>query len=267
MPTLYGPTPGEGQALRYGPLDRVALISDVHANVPALRAVLADIALDDIDLVVCCGDLTWGPEPEPTVQLVRSLGDRAVFVRGNCDRVVVELAAGLRAAEFPREEWLPGQHSAASVDFLRGFAFSVVLDVRGLGAVRVCHGSPRSDTEVVTTGTPADRFAALMGGVAEPMLVTGHTHLQFDRVVDGRWRSVNAGSVGLPNHEGAPGTAYWAVLGPDVQLRQSSYDVEAALAALSSTGDPSAERVTELLTSPPTPAGVTAHGESVVFSG
>jgi len=264
-PVMHGPAPHEGPASRYGPVDTVAVLSDVHANIPALTAVLAEIERIDPDLVVFCGDLTWGPEPTRTVELVSALGDRGLFVRGNGDRAVLELARGDRPNELPRDPWMPGQHSAAALKFLEAVPFSVVVEVRGLGPVRFCHGSPRSDTEVVTPGTPADRFAVLAEEIDERVLVTGHTHVQFDRMVAGR-RSINPGSVGLPYHEGEPGTAYWAVLGPDVHMRQTRYDVAEAIGRLHAVGDPSADRVVALLTTPPTPAELIADAEAKVFS-
>jgi predicted phosphodiesterase len=261
----YGPRPGEGPAARYGPVDRVAVLSDVHANLPALEAVLAEVAASEADLVVFCGDLTWGPEPDRTVEMVTGLGDRALFIRGNSERAVVDMSRGDRPAEQERERWMVTAHSPASTTFVAGFPFSVVVEVAGLGPVRFCHGSPRSDTEVVTPGTPVDRFAALSEQIDERMLVTGHTHLQFDRSVAGR-RSVNPGSVGLPYHHGEPGTAYWALLGPDVALRQTRYDVAEAISRSQEVGDPAAGRITNLLTSPPTPAEVIEHAEGLVFS-
>ena len=244
---------------------RVAVLSDVHGNVPALRAVLAEVAEEEPDLIVFTGDLTWGPEPESTVEIVMALGDRAVFVRGNADRAVVELARGVRAPDGERDEWMPAQHSPGSVEFLAGFPLSVAVDVVGLGPVRFCHGSPRGDTELVTPGTPAERFEELAASIDETVLVTGHTHLQFDRRVAGR-RSVNPGSVGLPYHEGEPGTAYWALLGPDVALRSTRYDVEEAIARCRAVGDPRADRIESLLRTPPTPAEIIAHAEGLDFS-
>ncbi|MGH3679318.1 MAG: metallophosphoesterase family protein [Natronosporangium sp.] len=263
--TMYGPRPGEGPAPRVGPVDRVAVLSDVHANVPALTAVLAEVERAGADLVVFCGDLTWGAEPDRTVELVTALGDRARFVRGNGERAVVDMARGERVPERERDRWMVTRHSPGSLDFVASFPFSLVVDVTGLGPVRFCHGSPRSDTEVVTPGTPAERITALTAGIDEPTLVTGHTHLQFDRTVAGR-RSINPGSVGLPYHEGEPGTAYWALLGPDVQLRQTRYDVAAATAVGVRVGDPAADRITELITSPPTPTEVIDQVEPLVFS-
>ena len=160
---------------------------------------------------------------------------------------------------------MPARHSADSLAFLAAIPFSVVIEVTGLGPVRFCHGSPRSDTEVVTPATPAERFAELSAGLDEQVLVTGHTHLQFDRRVAGR-RSVNPGSVGLPYHEGDPGTAYWALLGPDVVLRQTRYDLTAALEAGAAVGDPAAEKITGLLMTPPSPAEIMAETERLVFA-
>lgn len=250
---------------RYGPVDRVAVLSDVHANIPALTAVLAEVERVDPDFVVFCGDLTWGPEPSLTVELVSALGGRGLFVRGNADRAVVELARGGRPLERPRDPWMPGQHSTTALEFLAAVAFSVVVEIRGLGPVRFCHGSPRSDTELVTPRTTAARFAELIEGVDERVLVTGHTHVQFDRTVAGR-RSINPGSVGLPYHQGEPGTAYWALLGPDVELRQTRYDQTEAIARAYAVGDPSADTIARLLTRPPAPTEVTEDAEQRVFS-
>jgi len=261
---LFGPAVGEGPARRYGPADRVAVLSDVHANVPALTAVLVEVESWRPDLVVFNGDLTWGSEPIKTIDIVRELGERAVFVRGNAERAVLELVGGDRRADRPRESWMAERHVPA-VEFVATFAFSAVVDIRGLGPVRFCHGSPRSDTELVTPRTSEQRFGQLMAGVAERTLVTGHTHLQFDRLVAG-WRSVNPGSVGLPYHDGVPGTAYWAILGPDVYLRQTRYDIAEALRGGPAVGDPGAETINSLLLRPPGPDEVMTDAESRVFA-
>ncbi|GAB3860771.1 hypothetical protein [Dactylosporangium cerinum] len=99
----------------------------------------------------------------------------------------------------------------------------------------------------------------------ERILVGGHTHLQFDRRA-GDLRSVNPGSVGLPYHDSTPGTAYWALLGPDVALRRTRYDVAAAIAATVAAGDPKADVITGLLTAPPSVAELTADAERLEFS-
>lgn len=244
--------------------ERVAVISDVHANISALTAVQAEIDAAGVDLVVSCGDLTWGAEPDRTVRLMSDLGLRARFVRGNGDRAVAELAAG-REARRPRESWILARHSAASLEFVQGFAAGLVLQVAGLGPVRFCHGSPRADTELVMPGISPRRFAELSADVPERIIVGGHTHVQFDHTVDGL-RFINPGSVGLPHHEAEPGLAYWAILGPDVELRATSYDVTEAMAVGHRLGDPAADVIERLLRTPPTPREIEEEAAQLTFS-
>src|SRR5258707_10763633 len=106
----YGPASWEGQAKRYGPANRVAVLSDVHANVPALRAVLAEPDVRTADLVIFNGDLTWGVDPDGTVAIVKALGPRAVCVRGNSERYVRQISTGAHAPANPRQEWVPARH-------------------------------------------------------------------------------------------------------------------------------------------------------------
>ena len=237
---------------------RVAVLSDVHGNASALAAVLAELEDERADLVVFGGDLTWGAQPAETYRLASAL-DNALFVRGNADRAVLE---GL--AERDRERWMQEQHSAEMRDFLAGSGEQQLVDVDGLGAVRFCHGSPRSDEECVTPETPEERVREFMTGVDERLVVTAHVHIQFDRHVAGV-RSVNAGSVGLP-YEGRPG-AYWAMLGPDVDLRRTEYDVDEAVSAYRESGFPEPEPMVELLLQPPAPPEVIEHAEKAVFAG
>jgi putative phosphoesterase len=239
---------------------RVAVVSDVHGNAVALEAVLAEIEREAPDLVVCCGDLTWGPLPEDTIELVGSLRTPALFVRGNAERALLE------GSESPteRERWLLERHSEDGLAFLATFVEQGTVEIEGLGPVRFCHGSPRSDEELVTPETPEERVRAMTAAIPERVLVTAHTHLQFDREVAGI-RSVNSGSVGMP-YEGRPG-AFWALLGPDVELRRTDYPLERAVERYRASGDPMAEQMVELLLAPPTRAEVIEHAEQHVFSG
>jgi putative phosphoesterase len=237
---------------------RIAVLSDVHGNATALAAVLVELESEQPDLVVFGGDLTWGAQPVETYRLASAL-ENAAFVRGNADRAVLE-----GAAESDRERWMQERHTAELRDFLGGFGEHQVAEVDGLGAVRFCHGSPRSDEECVTPETPEERVREFMAGVDERVVVTAHVHIQFDREVAGV-RSVNAGSVGLP-YEGRPG-AYWALLGPNVELRRTEYDVDEAVAAYRESGFPDPDPLVELLLQPPAPDEVIEHAEKVVFAG
>ena len=111
------------------------------------------------------------------------------------------------------------------------------LEIDGLGQVLFCHSTPRSETEVFTRLTSEDRLLPIFQGLNAPVVVCGHTHMQFDRMI-GRTRVVNAGSVGMPF--GQPG-AYWLLLGPDVQLRHTPYDLAKAAERIRATSYPQAE--------------------------
>jgi len=233
------------------------VIADVHGNAPALAAVLDEIEREQPDLIVSCGDLTWGPLPEETHELARGLNAR--WVRGNADRAVLE-----GVSETEREQWMQAHHTDAMREFLGGFEENLVVEVDGLGPVRFCHGSPRSDEECVTPETPEARVRQFSAGVDERVIVSAHVHIQFDREAAGV-RSVNAGSVGLP-YEGVPG-AYWAVLGPGVELRRTEYDVDAAVERFQASGQPNVEQIVELMLEPPEPREVIDDAERRVFAG
>jgi putative phosphoesterase len=218
----------------------VAVVADVHSNAAALDAVLAEIERERPDALVVAGDVVGGPEPAATLERLMALAD-VRFVRGNADRGVVEAFDERRA--FDPAEPDPGRKASAwdaeritraQRDFLAGFAERVVLEVAGLGAVLVCHATPRSDEEIITSLTPAADLRPILDGVEQELVVCGHTHRQYDRRADGH-RIVNAGSVGMPYQ--APGGAYWLLLGPDVELRRTDYDRERAAARLRALGD------------------------------
>jgi putative phosphoesterase len=239
---------------------RVAVLSDVHGNAVAFEAVLAEVREAEPDLVVFGGDLTWGSLPRETLGLLDDLPAPGLYVRGNAERALLEPSA----EPTDRERWLLELHSEEALAFLASFAERVTVSVDGLGPVCFCHGSPRSDEELVTPETPDERMLALTAEIDERVLVTAHTHLQFDRLVAGI-RSINPGSVGLP-YEGRA-DAYWALLGPDVELRRTEYSVDEAARLYRESGDPRAELMVELLVTPPTRAEAIAHAESLQFSG
>lgn len=203
---------------------RVAALADIHGNLPALEAVLAEVALEDVDLIVVCGDVASGPLPVETIGVLRAL-PRARFVRGNADRALV---AGFDGNQKPRlagpgADWCAAQLTREDRDFLASFAETIAIEIDGLSRTLFCHGSPRSDEEMMTARTPDARLREFLSGDAD-VVVCGHTHMQFDRTA-GRVRVINPGSVGMPY--GEPG-AYWAVLGPKIEFRRTDYDRAAA---------------------------------------
>ena len=237
---------------------RVAALADVHGNAVALEAVLAEVRREQVDLVVFCGDLTWGPLPRETLALARSLDVAARFVRGNADRMV-------GTADTDRARWIAEHHDGDATTFVEGFESYVVADVDGLGPTRFVHGSPRSDEECVTPRTPAERVREFMHGVPERVVVTAHVHVSYDRLVDGV-RLVGPGSVGRP-YEGERG-ARWALLGPDVELRRTDYDHDRAADLYRASAIPGLEEFdVETLLRPPTRDEGIEHAESAVFAG
>jgi predicted phosphodiesterase len=247
---------------------RVAALYDVHGNLPALDAVLDEIDRECIDVIVVGGDIATGPMPAAVLERLIALGDRAEFIRGNSDRELVNaFDAGRRLDDLADDEdpWLRrGAWDAERItkehrDFLAGLRELATLDVDGLGETLFCHGSPRSDEEIITPGTTDDRLSEMLAGVDVPVVVCGHTHMQFDRL-HGQTRVVNAGSVGMP-YEGRPG-AYWAVLGPSVELRRTDYDFDAAAKGVRDSGYPEAEQhVLDLFEEQPGREEVTAFFE------
>ena len=220
---------------------RVAALYDIHGNVPALDAVLSEVESEGVDIVLVGGDVAAGPLPAQTLGRLRSLGDRARFVMGNCDRQMVD---DFDARRDPAEAddamlrgmwWAARQISLADRDHMAGFEPTVTLDVDGLGPTLFCHATPRNDEEIFTDLTPDDVVAEMMAGTSAGVVVVGHTHMQTDRRV-GETRVVNAGSVGGP-YEGRPG-AFWALLGPDVDHRRTDYDVADLLERVGATDFP-----------------------------
>jgi diadenosine tetraphosphatase ApaH/serine/threonine PP2A family protein phosphatase len=216
---------------------RVAALYDVHGNLPALEAVLADVDADTAILVG--GDVASGPFAAETLERLRAFGSRVQFLRGNADRVLDFAGANDGEVWVQSRLWVADRLGEERLAFLAELPLDVTLDIDGLGPVRFCHGSPGSDEQVITRVTSDERLRGLLAGVEERTVVCGHTHIQFDREVDGI-RVLNAGSVGAP-YEDRRG-AYWLELGPDVSFRRTEYDVEAAAAAISATGYPSAAR-------------------------
>ena len=219
---------------------RVAALHDVHGNLPALEAVLAEVASLGVDRIVCGGDAVAGPFPRETLDLL--LRSDVGFVRGNADREL--------------KEWVAAQLDPRSIEFLTTLPTTVSVD-----GVLYCHGSPRSDEEILTRVSPDERLREALAGVEERLVVGGHTHVQFEREVDGR-RFVNAGSVGMP-YEGVRG-AFWALVGDGkVELRRTPYAVDAAVTAIRASGYPDAEQLAGWLLEPEDPDEVSRYFESI----
>ena len=211
--------------------DTVAVLSDIHGVLPALEAVLAEPDVRAADVVVLTGDMATGPQPVPTLDRLVALGDRVRWVKGNCERVLVEQARGGAPSPYPISDWAAAQLRADQVDLLDRLPATLTLDVRGFGDVLFCHATPRDDEEMVFVDSDLPRWAEVLAGVPGTVgtIVCGHTHMPFTRLVDRR-TIVNAGSVGMPY---GTASAQWALLANGaVTLRRTEFDREAACAAI-----------------------------------
>jgi putative phosphoesterase len=188
----------------------VAALYDIHGNLAALEAVLAEVPEDATILVggdICAG----GEQPSETLASLRGLGDRVRWLRGNADRELQPGEDGLAPADFLAKA--RSQLSEEEIEFLHELP-----PTQRIGDVLYCHASPRNDLDIFTERTPEERIASLFDGLDVATVVCGHSHTQFDRTVGGV-RVVNAGSVGMP-YEDEPG-AYWLL---DLVHQRTPYD-------------------------------------------
>ena len=191
---------------------RVAVLADVHGNAVALAAVLDELEREQPDAIVHCGDLTWGPLPAETYELLAGRG--VLFVRGNADRAVTELAERLQDPALRGDAARALAGGAA-----RGAAARAAGGVSGNGRARGRRARRRPLLSRIAPERRGARHGRDARGVASPKrsparapgsIATAHTHVRYERQVLGR-TFFNPGSVGMP-YEGEPG-AYWAMLG------------------------------------------------------
>ena len=234
---------------------RVAAISDIHGNLPALEAVLAEIDREAVTEIVVVGDTAHGPWPAEVVDLLEERG--ALCVRGNADREVIE-----RSDRYgPLAPWSADRLGERRLAIVRGWPLTVELSIDGLGDVLVCHSTPSSEDPIYTRITPDEDLIDIFESVEANAVLCGHTHMQFDRTLSSGLRVVNPGSVGTP-YEGETG-AYWALLGPGIEFRRTAYDVEACVAAIEVLGAPLDAGMLENLVDPPDSESTTEYFESL----
>jgi predicted phosphodiesterase len=194
---------------------RDAVLFDVHGNLAALDAVLAEARGEGFDRLLFGGDLVlYGPEPAASVDRLCGLGDQLMAIKGNTDRYVID-------RQDDADHWAEalGDDRLAWLD-----ALPAQLAVADQDALLV-HATPRGDEELLMPETPASEAAAMLAGVRQHTLLCGHVHIQYRRPLAGH-EVLNAGSVGMPL-DGDPRAAWAIVSDGQVELRRISYDVEA----------------------------------------
>jgi putative phosphoesterase len=221
---------------------RVAAIYDIHGNLPALEVVLQEIRQAEVDHVVVGGDVVPGPMPRETLSCLLDLKVPVQFIQGNGEVAVLAQMAGMDPGTLPERaletvRWTAEQLGPEDERLFASWPKTLRLEVSGFGEVLFCHATPRNENECFTRLTPEDRLVPVFGGLDVPVVICGHTHMQFDRRI-GKIRVVNAGSVGMPF--GEPG-ADWLLLGPGVQLRHTPYDLTKAAERIRGTKYPQAQ--------------------------
>ena len=219
----------------------VAALYDIHGNLPALEVVLAEIQQAKVDRIVVGGDVLPGPMPRQAVHCLTQQDVPVEFIHGNGDRETLAALRGEISSAVPEQvrealRWSAAQLDADDVKQIGSWPLNLRIRVDGLGEVVFCHATPRNDTEIFSAATVESKLLPIFDELNASVVVCGHTHMQFDRMV-GKTRVVNAGSVGMPF--GEPG-AYWLLLGPDVSLRRTTYDLEQAAERVRATTYPQA---------------------------
>jgi predicted phosphodiesterase len=246
---------------------RVAAIYDIHGNLPALEAVLAEIRREGVDRIVVGGDVVCGPMTAAVMDRLLDLRPPADFICGNAEAsVLTEMAGNEHRVPFPEPVRDVLRWEAAQ---LRRFApvfgnwpMTLRHSLPALGDVLFCHATPRDLEEIFLESTPEHVLLPIFEPVRAGVVVCGHTHMQFDRNV-GQVRVVNAGSVGMPF--ASPG-AYWVLLGPGIDLRCTSYDLDAAATQVRATTYPQAQEFADkYILDPPSTAAMQAAFEKVAI--
>jgi predicted phosphodiesterase len=232
----------------------VLALYDIHGNIDALEAVLADPRAANPDVVVVGGDAVPGPFAHATLARLDALSAPVRWIRGNGEREVAEAVGGARPADDD-VAGLTAALTAGEIGDDRARSLGQLPLTLELDGVLFCHAGPRRDDEMLTRLSPPKRWSEALGGVDAPLVVGGHTHQQDDRDVGGA-RFVNAGSVGLP-YEG-DGAARWLwVADGRPELRRTVYDAARAGARMLEAGWPDERSIAAALIEPVEPIVVT----------
>jgi putative phosphoesterase len=220
---------------------RVAVLSDVHGNLPALEAVLADLP-KGLDALVVAGDLVGGPQPEETTARLRELG--AVMIRGNTDTAVLNYVAGRAPPahcthkQYALMRWSANHLSSSNLAFLAALPQEEVLTIDGVNAVRLLHGAPGHPSAGIYPDRDPEALKAALDHLAEDTLVCGHTHDPWRAVVDGRL-GLNPGAVCGPL-DGFVGAQYALLVCREghrqVKLCRVGYDLQLIRQAFHDSG-------------------------------
>lgn len=181
---------------------RVAILGDIHGNLPALEAVQADIEQLSPDVVIVAGDtINRGPQSKECLDAIRATGWTVLF--GNHEEYVLKLADGrLPGPDDVGDWWLPARRVAESLTaedlaYIAALPHAHVIALPGLPAIRVVHGSLRALNDGIGFWMSDADLRAAVSCAGEPIVVGAHTHRPYSRELDGHW-ALNCGAVGFP---------------------------------------------------------------------
>lgn len=235
---------------------RIAVISDIHGNLSALEAALADIEREQPDAMVCLGDVAAsGPQPHQVVERLRQL--RCPVVMGNADAWLLNPPNEEPKDDFMRrivdiDRWCIKQLIPEDIDYMQNFQPTIELPLGDTAKLLCYHGTPRSYNEVITVVTPDEQLDTIFTGHHALIMAGGHTHVQMFR----RYKDsilLNPGSIGLPFEFRTtiaeaynPVRAEYAIVEYEdgklsVDLRRVPYEREALVQAARSSGMPHSE--------------------------
>jgi putative phosphoesterase len=235
---------------------RIALISDIHGNAVALDVVLDALEKQQIDSIICLGDVAAsGPQPCQAIERLRAIG--CPVVMGNTDDWLLQPELKDKTDDFSRrlqdiELWGSQQLSLADREYLSTFQLTIEFPLANSKMLLCYHGSPRSYREGIVATTPEEELDQIFASHQAAILAGGHTHMQMFR----RYKDVlllNPGSVGLAIDRVSPfeeirnaAWAEYAILSTEdgslsVEMYRVPFDLQAVIQAVLSSGMPHAE--------------------------
>jgi predicted phosphodiesterase len=199
-----------------------------------------------VDQLVIGGDVVPGPMMRESLRALLNAEIPISWILGNAEAAMLAQMRGLDPGPMPESAreiiaWSVQELQDEYESVFAGWPRTWRLLVPGIGKVLFCHGTPRHENEIFTRDTSEDRLLRVFGDLDADLVVCGHTHMQFDRVIGGV-RVVNAGSVGMPF--GLPG-ADWLLVGPHVEFRHTEYDLSEAAVRIRQTSYPQAAEFAE----------------------
>lgn len=221
---------------------KFAAIYDIHANPDALKAVLDEIREKDVKLIISGGDVIAGPKPNETLRLLKDIPIPVRFILGNAESEVLrhldgEKINGLSARADEEAKWTSNQLTDEHKKWIRTWEKSILIDTPNLGKILFCHGTPRSNVEIFTRQTRKEKLVSIFKNVTAATVVCGHTHIQFNLIVEDKL-IINAGSVGMPF--GKTG-ADWLLFDKMIEFKHTKYDLKAAAESIRRSNYPFAE--------------------------